>query len=76
MRPSSSPDRFLTKPEVLRITGFSAATLWREVRAGRFPAPVALSAKRIGFLQSEIEAWVSNKVQARRDPRVGDAEGA
>ena len=42
-------DRFLPKPEVLRIAGFSAATLGREVKAGRFPGPVAISANRVGI---------------------------
>ena len=51
-------DRFLAKPEVLRIAGFSAATLWREVQAGRFPAPIPISPNRVGFLESEVREWV------------------
>jgi prophage regulatory protein len=64
----NSPDRFLPKPEVLRIAGFSAATLWREIKAGRFPGPVAISANRVGFLQSEIHTWVTDKLNARGLP--------
>jgi len=58
-------ERFLAKPEVLRIAGFSAATLWREVRAGRFPAPIDISAKRKGFLESEIRSWIADRVASR-----------
>ena len=58
-------DRFLSKPEVLRIAGFSAATLWREVTAGRFPAPVCTSAQRKGFLESEVRMWMANKIVDR-----------
>ena len=58
-------DRFLSKPEVLRIAGFSAATLWREVNAGRFPTPVSLSAQRKGFLESEVRAWIANRLANR-----------
>jgi prophage regulatory protein len=62
-------DRFLAKPEVLRIAGFSAATLWREVQAGRFPAPIPISANRVGFLESEVRAWVNKSVLAARQAR-------
>jgi len=59
-------DRFLKQPEVLRITGFSAATLWREVKAKRFPTPVSISANRKGFLESEVRAWISSRVEQAR----------
>ncbi len=58
-------DRFLPRPEVLRIVGFSAATLWREVKAGRFPAPVLISPNRTAFLESEVRAWMAAKVKTR-----------
>jgi prophage regulatory protein len=58
-------DRFLAKPEVLRIAGFSAATLWREVKAGRFTGPVAIYANRVGFLESEVHAWIAARVGSR-----------
>ena len=29
--------RFMPKPEVLGITGFSATTLWREIQGGALP---------------------------------------
>jgi prophage regulatory protein len=66
---TTADDRFLAKPEVLRIAGFSAATLWREVQAGRFPAPVPISANRVGFLESEIRAWLNKAVEAARQAR-------
>jgi len=38
------PVRLLTAAEVLNLTGYkSRTTLWRRVKAGQFPAPVALS---------------------------------
>ena len=38
----------------------SRTTLWRDVRAGRFPAPVKVGRNRIGWLESEIEEWQEN----------------
>ena len=65
----SISDRFVGKPEVLRIVGFSPATLWREVRAGRFPAPVSISANRVGFLESEVKAWMADRLGRRASPK-------
>jgi prophage regulatory protein len=65
----SISDRFVGKPEVLRIVGFSQATLWREVRAGRFPAPVPISANRVGFLESEVKAWMADRIGRRASPK-------
>ncbi len=43
-----------------RTGGKSRTTLWRDVRAGRFPAPVKVGRNRIGWLESEIEEWQEN----------------
>ena len=58
-------DRFLPKREVLGITGYSASTLWREIKAGRFPKAYQLSPNRKGHLQSEVCAWVAKRVKKR-----------
>jgi len=62
----SISDRFLGKTEILKIVGFSAATLWREVHVGRFPAPVHISANRVGFLESEVKAWMADRIGRKR----------
>jgi predicted DNA-binding transcriptional regulator AlpA len=53
------PDRILRIGEVLKLTGLSAATLWREVKAGRFPTPVPISTRGKGWLASEAYAWLA-----------------
>lgn len=54
-------DRILRKPEVLGCTGFSSTTLWREVKAKRFPQPVKLSPNRVGWRESSINVWIDNR---------------
>jgi len=34
-------------------------------KAGLFPKPVALSNRRIAFIESEIDAWIAAKIAAR-----------
>ena len=50
-------DRYLREVEVLRVTSLSHATLWREVKAKRFPAQVRISPGRVGWRASEIAIW-------------------
>ena len=52
--------RILLLKEVVARTGKSRTTLWRDVRAGRFPAPVRVGRNRIGWLESEITDWQEN----------------
>lgn len=50
-------DRYLKEIEVLSVTSLSHATLWREVKAKRFPAQVRISPGRVGWRASEIARW-------------------
>lgn len=52
-------DRYLKEVEVLSVTSLSHATLWREVKAKRFPAQVRISPGRVGWRASEIAIWQS-----------------
>ena len=52
--------KLITVKEVLQITGYkSRTTLWRRVRAGEFPKPIALSQHATRWKKQEIEEWIS-----------------
>ncbi|HCI2701874.1 AlpA family transcriptional regulator [Pseudomonas aeruginosa] len=53
-------ERYLREAQVLEFTTLSHATLWREVKAGRFPKPIRLSPGRVGWKASEIARWMSD----------------
>jgi prophage regulatory protein len=68
--------RIISKPTVLGLTGFSAATLGRKVRAGTFPAPVQISTNRVGWRESEVADWLDDPEAWLKDPqRERAAEG-
>lgn len=54
-------DCFLSKKEVIAATGRSSTSLWRDVNAGTFPAPRQIGPGRIGFLKSEVMAWMESR---------------
>jgi predicted DNA-binding transcriptional regulator AlpA len=57
-------DRFTRVPEVERITGLSRTTIWRLERRNEFPRRRRLSANAVGWLESEIRAWMAERSAA------------
>ena len=58
-------DHVMTRKQVIAVTGRSATSLWRDVNAGAFPPPRQISAARVGWLASEVEAWIKNRPVVR-----------
>ena len=57
-------ERMVRQPEVLEVTGVSAATIWRWVNSGDFPAPVKLGGpggRSIGWRESEMMTWLESR---------------
>ncbi len=54
-------DRMLSRLEVEERTGLSRTTLWRRLRNGEFPLPLKLGSSKIGWLESEIKAWLATR---------------
>lgn len=53
--------KMLRAPEVMAQTGLSRTTIWRRVKAGSFPPPTELGVNSIGWPDSVISDWLSNR---------------
>lgn len=51
-------DRLLTRAQVKERTGLGSTTLWRFEREGRFPPRRQIGPGRVGWLESEVAAWM------------------
>jgi prophage regulatory protein len=58
--------RFLRVREVVPMVGFSKATLYRRIRAGTFPQPIALGLQTTAFLDGEVLDWMKAQATQRR----------
>lgn len=56
---SSQPPSILRFPQVQARTGLSRSALSTLVRNGRFPRPVRLTHRALGWLSADIDAWIS-----------------
>ena len=54
-------DRILRAQEVQQLVGLSRSTIWRLERKGDFPDRVPLGIGSVGWLKSDIDAWMQNR---------------
>ena len=59
----------LRLPSVKARTGLSRSTIYLRVSDGSFPSPISLGARSVGWVESDIEEWISHKI---RQSRGGD----
>lgn len=53
--------RIIRRPEVENKVGASRATIYRWEAAGRFPRRRKLGKNSVGWIESEIEAWIKSR---------------
>jgi prophage regulatory protein len=58
---SAEGKRMLRFPEVRSRVGCGKSNIYRMVAEGTFPAPKRLSARTIGWLESEVDAWIESR---------------
>ena len=59
--------RFLRLPEVLERTGLSRSTIYVRLEQGRFPRPVSLGGRAVGWIESEVDEWIRQRIEESRD---------
>ncbi len=65
-----TPLVILRRKQVEARTGLSRSSIYAAIKAGTFPAPVSLGEKSVGWLQHEIDGWISARVAASRERGV------
>ena len=57
----------LRLPDVKARTGLSRSTIYAKVKEGNFPKYISLGVRSVGWLESEIEAWIQSRIEASRN---------
>ena len=56
----------LRLPAVKTRTGLSRSTIYLRVAEGRFPKPISLGARAVGWVDAEVEAWLAGQIELSR----------
>lgn len=57
--------RILRRPAVIEKTGLSESTIYLMLKEKKFPAPVQLGPRNVGWVESEVDDWLMDKIEAR-----------
>jgi prophage regulatory protein len=62
----SENPRFLRLNQVVEKTGMSRSTVYLYLNQGRFPKPVQISERLVAWVESEVDAWMQERIAARK----------
>jgi prophage regulatory protein len=61
-----NPIRILRLPEVISRVGLRRASIYQRMMRSDFPKQITLGPRAVGWLESEIDAWLAARVSERR----------
>ena len=53
--------------EIKNITGLSGSSIYRMAKAGTFPRPIKLGERSSGWIGSEVDQWLDDRIAASRN---------
>jgi prophage regulatory protein len=61
----STPLRILRIRDVKAKTGQATSTIYAAMASGKFPRPIPLGERTVGWLESEIDSWIEACLRKR-----------
>jgi prophage regulatory protein len=55
------PDKIHRLPSAIGMTGLCRSSLYKALAAKEFPEPVKLGKRAVGWLESDLTAWVQSR---------------
>ncbi len=65
--PPPPDEALLRQPEVVKRVGIGKTALWQMIARGEFPKPRKITGRAVGWLASEITAWITTRPQWQPD---------
>lgn len=53
---------FLSRHDVERVTTLARSTIYKFIDEGTFPKPIRISGRRVAWVESEIQAWIDDRI--------------
>lgn len=60
------PAAILRLAQVIKRTGLSRSTIYQRIDDGAFPQQIRLGANSVGWIETEIDEWISSRIQQSR----------
>ncbi len=62
--------KLIRLPQVKERTGLPKSTIYRKIKERTFPQQISLGEKTVAWLESDIEHWINEKIQASNNNGV------
>lgn len=56
----------LRLPAVKSRTGLARSTIYLRISEGTFPQPVNLGSRAVGWIEADIEGWLTGRIESSR----------
>lgn len=60
-------DRFLRLRQVEDKIGFGKSWIYRQIQLQQFPRSIRLNSRHVAWLESEVDAWIHQRIRLTRD---------
>lgn len=54
-------ERFISMRDLVPRLGICKSTIYSMIRSGKFPSGMQISERRVGWLSSEVTAWMNER---------------
>jgi prophage regulatory protein len=58
--------RILRLEEVKSRTGRSRSSIYADIQQKKFPKPISLGERAVGWLESEVNSWIESRITESR----------
>ena len=59
-------NRLIRRKEVQGKTGLGASSIYAMMAKGDFPKPLQLSERRVAWIESDIDLWISERIKSHK----------
>ena len=56
----------LRLPAILARVGLSRSTIYLRISEGRFPRPISLGGRAVGWVESDVNDWIDQQIEVGR----------
>ena len=58
--------KILKLQDVMEVTALSRSSIYAFIKTKNFPKPISLGLRAVGWLESDVQAWIATRIDASR----------